>query len=152
MPDRLAAHPFFAGLAVEHLLPLVDLHSVECVQPGTKILRAGAPADAVRLIEEGRVALFLTEHPGATPFETLGPGDVLGLSWLERTGTWAFTAVAWADVTMLRLPATALRLAMAEDRTLHDHVTEQLNRALVERLHAVRLQHLDIYGGPDAGR
>lgn len=152
MPDRLASHSFFAGLATEHLMPLVDLYTVERVPPGARILRAGAPADAVRLVEEGRVALFLTDRPGGSPFETLGPGDVLGLSWLERTGTWAFSATAWADVTMLHLPADTLRLAMAEDRVLHDHVTEHLNRALVERLHAVRLQHLDIYGVADAER
>ncbi len=152
MPERLAAHPFFAGLPAEHLIPLIDRYSVENVAPGGIILRAGAPADAARFIEVGRVALFFSDAPGATPFETLGPGDVLGLSWLERVGTWAFTATAWADVGMLSIPAAELRLAMAEDAVLRHHVNERLNLVLLERLHAVRLQHLDIYGGPDAHR
>lgn len=152
MPERLAAHPFFSGLAVEHLIPLMDRYSVEIAAPGATILRAGSPADAARLVEAGRVALFMRDTPGAMPFETLGPGDVLGLSWVERMGTWAFTATAWSDVTMLHIPAAELRLAMAEDSDLRHHVNERLNSVLLERLHAVRLQHLDIYRAPDAQR
>ena len=152
MTERLALQPFFSGLAPEHLIPLIDRYTVETVAPGGTVLRAGLPADAARFIETGRVALFLSDVPGSDPFETLGPGDVLGLSWLERMGTWAFTATAWSDVTMLHIPADELRLAMAEDPVLRHHVNERLNGVLLERLHAVRLQYLDIYGSPHAER
>lgn len=152
MIERLLAHPLFEGLTEEDVSELVDHIEVQKFDAGQTILRADELADALRLILDGRVALFMHEGPRATPFETLGAGDSVGVSWLRPGGTWAFTAVAWTPVTTLAIPADALQAAMAADDELRHQVNEALNRVLVSRLHSVRLQHLDLYGSPHAHR
>lgn len=152
MTDRLRTHPLFEGLADERLDPLASYAMFEEFDAGEKLLRADGIADTLRLILEGRVALFLNEGPRATPFETLGPGDAVGVSWLRPGGRWAFTAVAWTYVTTIAISASALHTAMNEDPELRHRLNEALNRVLVSRLHSVRLQHLDLYGSPHAHR
>ena len=152
MINQLGDHPLFSGLSDGQLEPLASRAVVQEIDPGTTILRADATADTLRLIVEGRVALFMNEGPRATPFETLGPGDAVGLSWLRPDATWAFTAVAWTYVKALAIPAANLHFAMDTDVALRHHVHAAFNQILVSRLHAVRLQHLDLYGSPHAHR
>jgi CRP-like cAMP-binding protein len=56
---------------------------VRWTDPGERLLSEGDPADEFFLIRRGAVAVD-TEVPGrgAVTLETLGPGEILGWSWL----------------------------------------------------------------------
>ena len=86
MPDllqKIAAQPFFKGLNAEHLKILAGDAMHTQFTPGQIIFREGDPANRFYLIEEGRVSLEShrrDEVPVAV--QVIGPGDVLGWSWL----------------------------------------------------------------------
>ena len=63
--------------------------------PGDLLLAEGDPADTLYLLRRGRVAIEV-HSPGAGPIviETVGPGAVVGWSWLVPPYRWHFDARA----------------------------------------------------------
>lgn len=148
MRELLAEQALFAGLSSDRLDGL-DV-SVEEFDARQDVIRFGGTANAMRVVLSGRVALSFGGGDPAPPFETLGPGDILGLSWLRDGGEWEFTGTAMVATRFLTITAESLRAAMAADTELRSRIHERLTAALLERLHAVRLQHLDLYRNPNA--
>ena len=83
-PQVLGTHAFLRGLAAEQLALLAETASGVSVSAGYRFFEEGAPATRFWLISSGHVALDLAV-PGRRSLivETVGAGDVLGLSWLD---------------------------------------------------------------------
>ena len=116
---------------------------------GEYLLRVGAPADECFLIEQGRVALEV--HAPARPPEvllTLGPGDLVGLSWILPPYRWACDARAVQPVRVVAIDARRVRERCDVDPRLGYHLLQGVLRAAIDRLQATRLQHLDVYRDP----
>src|SRR5262245_24317870 len=79
----IAGHPFLRGLRPGHLHLLADSAMRMRYDAGQLIFREGDPANRFYLIEQGRVSLE-SHRRDETPAEiqVIGPGDVLGWSWL----------------------------------------------------------------------
>lgn len=145
--DIIKAHPFFA-----------ELHEISCevlggcaknvrFKAGDYVLSEGSTANELYLIREGRISLEI-HAPGKAGirFQTVGPGEVVGVSWLVRPYRWAYDARALEPVRAISLDAQCLRSKCDAD---HDLGYEMMNRfvpLLVQRLQATRLQLLDLYG------
>ncbi|MGA8259333.1 MAG: cyclic nucleotide-binding domain-containing protein [Arenicellales bacterium] len=140
-------HPFFAGLPEEYCSLLSGCARNVRFEAGQYILREGEPANELYLIREGRAALevHVPGHPELT-FQTLGPGEVVGVSWLVSPYRWSYDARALERIHAIGLDAQCLRGKCDAD---HDLGYEMMNRflpVLVQRLQATRLQLLDVYG------
>ena len=121
--------------------------SVEFI-PGDYLLRVGAPADECYLIEQGRVAI--EAHAPARPADvlaTLGAGDLVGLSWILPPYRWAYDARAVQAVRAIAIDGRRVRERCDADPRIGYHLLQGVLRAAVERLQAMRLQHLDVYRG-----
>lgn len=118
---------------------------------GTTIFREGQAAEGCWLIHDGQVALE-TSVPGRGPVvvQTLGPGDVLGWSWLVPPHRWQFTATASGQVAAAELDTTRLLELADEDPALGYPLALGLMDAVAARLHATRSRALDLYGSPRA--
>lgn len=142
--SHLSEHPFC------HLLTRAEVRALEAIaepasfEPDDYLLRAGHAADRVYLIWAGHVAL---EVQGRI-LQTLGPGDLVGLSWLESPHRWKFDARAVERTRTVHLDAEELRDLMARDEALASRIYRQVNRALSQRLESARLRLLDLYGAP----
>ena len=97
----------------------------------------------------GRVALSV-DAPGRGPltFQTVGPGEVVGVSWLDGSARWAWDATALEPVASLALDAGRLRDACEADPALGYALMKRFVPVLLQRLHATRMQVLDVYGDP----
>jgi CRP/FNR family transcriptional regulator, cyclic AMP receptor protein len=116
---------------------------------GTTIFNEGQAADGCWLIHEGRVALE-TFVPGRGPVvvQTLGPGDVLGWSWLVPPYRWQFTARASEQVAAAELDTARLRELADTDPALGYPLALGLMDAVSARLQATRSRAMDLYGSP----
>jgi CRP/FNR family transcriptional regulator, cyclic AMP receptor protein len=139
--------PLFSGLEA----PLGNLIA-GCVRnvafkEGHYLLHEGAPADEFYLIRQGAVALEIAApaHPPAV-FLTVGPGEIVGISWLTPPYRWTFDARAMEPVHALGIDAGCLRNKCEADHDLGYELMKRCLSALVQRLHATRLQMLDVYG------
>jgi CRP-like cAMP-binding protein len=128
-------------------LDLFESVSREARMPADQILfEEGGPADSFFIISEGRVGLELTS-PGKTPLtiQTLGPGDMVGVSWFFAPYRWNWRARALVDTTLVVFDAVEIRRRCAENRDLDLEVLSVLAREVVARLQRTRIQLLDLY-------
>src|ERR1041385_6831175 len=91
----IESHPFFARMKPGHLLIIEKGARKVSFSPGELLFVEGEPANHFYLITHGRIALEAHEPAdGTVPLQTLGPGDVLGWSWLFAPFVWHFRARA----------------------------------------------------------
>jgi CRP-like cAMP-binding protein len=118
---------------------------------GYRLFDEGQPAIGCWILRTGQVSLDLCVPTRArVVVQTLGPGDVLGWSWLLPPRLWRLGAVADEPVTALELDTTKLATAADDDPTLGYRLALGLIETLVTRLHHTRARLLDLYGSPGA--
>src|SRR5262249_3608920 len=120
-------------------------------------LHEGAEESTFYLLRQGTVALE-AYRPGKAPavVETLGPGDVLGVSWVfhggpgseatRAAGAGVLDARARDTVVAFALDGACLRGMMAADDRLGHALSRRLLERVYLRLSRLRLQSLDVYG------
>jgi CRP/FNR family transcriptional regulator, cyclic AMP receptor protein len=114
-----------------------------------RIFDEGQEASGCWLIRHGRVALdTVAPGRGAIVVQTLGPGDVLGWSWLVPPRRWHFGAVAVDEVHAVALDTTKLRALAEADPALGYPLALGLFDAVLQRLQSTRARLLDLYGSP----
>jgi CRP-like cAMP-binding protein len=149
MTIRVQAQPFFAGLPTALIRELCECATPDAFPAGATIFAEGGAADAFWLIEAGTVALGLhVPSRGDEVIETIGPGTVLGWSWLHPPYRWHFGAIAVDAVTAVRFDAAAVRRRCETDAEFGYAMLKRLNPVITERLQAARLRLLDLWGRP----
>jgi CRP/FNR family transcriptional regulator, cyclic AMP receptor protein len=151
----VARHPLLAGLPGDTVERVAGCARNVAFGTGRLLLAEGEPADTMYLIRRGRVAIEV-HAPGAGPIvvETVGPGQVVGWSWLFPPYRWRFDARATGPVGAVAVDATCLRNKSELDPEFGYALLQRLSAVLLERLQATRFRLLDLYGptpGPDAG-
>jgi CRP-like cAMP-binding protein len=144
----LRAQPFFGDLDDTKLATLVGCAKNTRFHAGEYLLREGDAASTFFLVREGRVSLevHIPSQP-ALRVESVGPGDVLGLSWLFPPARVHLDARADGTVLALALDGACLRGKMEADPALGFAIAKRLLALTVQRLERVRLQRLDVYKG-----
>lgn len=144
--DLRGLHPSFNELPDSSLDFLADVGTERRYESGALIFEADGTADEFFVIRAGLVALQMTT-PGREPLvvETLGPGELLGVSWAFPPFRWNWTAIARGDVDVLAFDAGTIHDAAHEDPMLRAALLEAVASEAVDRLHATRMRLLDIY-------
>ena len=111
-PDRdtLSDLPLFAGLASDELLRLAGLFRAKAVPADTLLMSAEQPGEAVYVVVEGTVKVYLEHGEGEQVIlALLGPGDLVGeMSVLGDSArcanvlTLERTDLLWADARSFR--------------------------------------------------
>jgi CRP-like cAMP-binding protein len=117
---------------------------------GAILLEEDAPSDFFYILETGRVGLEITT-PGKAPIvlQTLGPGELVGVSWLFAPYRWNLRARAVIASRAVALDARRIREECGRDRGLGYRVAAVLAEEALKRLHGARLQLLDFYKTED---
>ena len=140
-------HPFFVGIQD----PFCDL-VCGCAKnvrfaAGQYLYHEGDPAEWFYLLREGRVALQLTAPGrGALTFQTVGEGEIVGVSWLIPPYRWTNDARAIDLTRAIAMNATCLREKCESDHDLGYEMMKRFMPIVIQRLQATRMQILDVYG------
>ena len=141
----LGRQPFLRGLPDSQLADLAALCTHVHVPAGQRLFEEGATADRFWLIDAGQVTLdAMVPGQGRVIIETLGRGDVLGLSWLTPPYQWRFGAIARQPMQAFEFDARAVRTACDADPALGYELTQRISRVVVNRLQATRARLLDV--------
>jgi CRP/FNR family transcriptional regulator, cyclic AMP receptor protein len=113
------------------------------------LFEEGDHADTFYVVIEGRVALEITS-PGKGPMiiQTLGPGDLVGLSWLLPPHRWNWRARVMGDSRLIAFDAVEVRRQCEENRDLALEVYQVVADEVASRLHSTRIRLLDLYSRP----
>lgn len=143
----LKKHPFFSDLPEPDLKLISSCAKNVRFESGGIIAKEGQPADEFYLIREGRVAVGLpSPQGGRLTIDTLESGDVAGWSWLLPPHVWQFDLTAVTRVRALSMDGRCLREKCEADPRLGYDLMKRFSHVMVERLAAVRLQMIDLYG------
>lgn len=119
-----------------------EIHLVD----GATLFEEGGVADTFFIIVTGKVGLELTT-PGRAPMviQTLGPGDLVGVSWFFPPHRWNWSARAFGETDLVAFDAIEVRHKCEVDRDLALEVLGVVAEEVVRRLHRTRIQLLDLY-------
>lgn len=106
---------------------------------GSTILREGEAANALFIIEAGKVAIERSAAPGIVLAE-LGPGEFFGETSILQEQPHSANAVARTAVRALRIDAAALHAVLRENVEVGMHMM----RRLVSRLGAVETRRIEL--------
>ena len=111
-------HPFLAGLDRRYARQLAGLASYQSFPAHQVIFDEGQAANVFYLIYKGKVAIE-TALLGCESLviQTLGPGEVLGWSWLLPPYEWHYSARAAEPTDVVALDGKALRARCEADHT-----------------------------------
>lgn len=142
-------HKFFSGLPEETIKLVSGCCRNVRFDPGQYLFREGEPADEFYLVRHGRVALEVNAPGrGAIVIETVREGEIAGLSWLIPPYRRTSTARALELVRAIGIDGKCLRAKCDSDHSFGYQMMLRFVPVLVERINAVRLQVLDVYGTP----
>lgn len=142
--NSLAAHPFCHGLSDAALQQLANLARVQDFSAGSLLVQESQPATSFILIQSGRASIEIhSPRRGSIPIQSLGPGEVIGWSWLVPPHEWHFDARALEPVQAIVLDGSELRQLCQTNHEIGGQVYQRLLRVLAGRLSATRLQLLD---------
>lgn len=146
----LAAQPFMRGLSSEQVAVLARLTCHVSLPAQVRLFEEGSTADKFWLIDAGRVALdAMVPGHGRVIIETLGRGDVIGLSWLLPPYQWRFGAVTTAPLQAFELDGRGVREACVADLALGSELNRRFIAVLVHRLQATRDRLLEACAHPE---
>ncbi len=140
-------HPFFQGLAQQHIEIIVGCAKNVRFEEGEVIFREGDPADQFFFIRKGLVAVeLMVPQRGFETILTVGEGELLGWSWLVEPCRWHFGARALELTQALSFDGKCLRTKCEEDHDLGYEILNRFVHIVTERLDTTRMQLLDLYG------
>lgn len=143
----LGEQPFFAGLSPEFLRLATGCANNVRFEAGEFICKEADPADRFYLVRHGQVALQLfAPGRGAMTFQTVGPGEMFGMSWIAPPYKWTYDARALELTRALAVDGLCLRDKCDHDHDLGYELMQRFLSRTIESLHATRLQLLDVYG------
>ena len=148
--DLLADQPVLRGLEEDDLDLMAGCGRNHVVEPGVFLAREGEPADRFFVVRAGRVALEVHAPTGPLLIETVGPGDLVGWSWIFPPYRWVYDVEALERARLVVIDAACLRDKCNADPAFGYRVMKSFAQVVAERLQATRLRLLDLYGTGDA--
>jgi len=144
----VGAEPLLRGMPEDHVARLATMARHVSFPARHRLFDEGAPADRFWIIDAGEAALdVLVPGVGRLTIETLGRGDVVGLSWLVPPHQWKFGVVCTQSMQAFEFDARAIRAACNEDPALGYALTIRFLGVAARRLQATRTRLLQARPG-----
>ena len=146
--DMFAQHEFLRGLSERHRLLLASGARPFTAKPGQVLAREGESAHAFFLIRSGQVALE-SALPGSDGLliQQVGPGEIVGWSWLVPPHKWQFSCRAVDAVEGISFDAEWLRDLCERDESLGYRLLKQLVIVITQRLANTRRHLVELHCG-----
>jgi len=142
----IARHEFFRDFKPQHLSIFQDCVSDGRYSRDQFLLRQGQGAERFFIVRKGEVRLeLLTPEHGSIPIQTIGPGEIVGWSWIIPPYLSTFDARAVEAVQVITFDASELRRQCERDFELGYRVLQKFSLALSTRLDAARAKLVEYH-------
>jgi CRP/FNR family cyclic AMP-dependent transcriptional regulator len=139
LKTTIAEHPFFQTMRPEHLALLSKNAQQAEFKTDDILFREGEPANRVFLIQTGRIDLEWRSGSGCgVAAEIVGPGEVLGWSWLFPPFTWHFTAEALEPTRAIVLDGGYLLATCENNPEFGYALMKRIAQKVIHRLQSAR--------------
>jgi CRP-like cAMP-binding protein len=139
----------FEGMEEPHLEMVTGCAANVRFEADTFLGRLGEPADRFWVIRQGLVALEVhAPGRGAMVIGTAREGDVVGFSWLLPPHQFRFDVHVLDPTRALQFDGRCLRVKCSQDPRFGHALLSRFSQLMAERLDALSLQLVDLYGDP----
>jgi CRP/FNR family transcriptional regulator, cyclic AMP receptor protein len=156
LENAVANHPFLEGMNPAHLRILAESAMFTRFEAGQVVFHEGEIANRFYLLQSGQVSV--ETRGGAQQvisIQMLGPGDILGWSWLFAPYYWHFSACAVESTQAIFFYGTRLREICEQDREFGFELMRRVTGVLMRRLQMTLRESLRLAnrpsGDPEAG-
>jgi CRP-like cAMP-binding protein len=147
--DVLAGNAFFEGLDEASLDLLADHAKARHVQANEILFHHDETADRFFIVRSGRVALEVPAIEGPNlEVQSIGPGSLLGWSWLIPPYKWQFRARAAEPGELLELDGEAIRAQCEQDPRLGYELMKRFAGLMSDRMVHARRKMMDEWNPP----
>lgn len=139
LPMLKPSHPFLTRMSPAHSRTLLHHASRQEFQIDEVLFTEGAPANRFYLVESGEIAIE-TSSAGTGPvlIQIVGPGEILGWSWMFPPFAWHFSARTLSPTTVICCDAAHLLVTSEEDTDFGYHLMKLISNIVIQRLQATR--------------
>ncbi|MEM9302184.1 MAG: Crp/Fnr family transcriptional regulator [Pseudomonadota bacterium] len=142
--ELLKKNPFFSQMPDGFIEYLADHARGRKLERGDAVFRQGDPAKHFYLLLKGEVNVEVPAITGpALVIQNLGPGQVLGWSWLISPYEWDFQAHAESDAEVLEFDGATVLAHCEADQSFGYQLLKRFTELMSERLHAARRRMMD---------
>ncbi len=139
--------PFFVGMPEEQVALIAGCGGNARFDAGEMLVREGDPADTFYVVRHGTLAIDVhSPTRGSLTVESIGPGEIVGWSWLFPPHRWHFDVRAVSPVRATVFDAACLRGKCDDDPALGYDLMKRFAQVFIDRLQSTRLRLLDVYG------
>lgn len=147
--QSIAEHPFFAGLPKKSVSFLASCAKKRRLVEDDVLFSHGGKADRFFLVLDGRVTVEVAAIQGPSlDLRELGPGDLLGWSWLIPPYQWHFQARAEEPSEVLEFDGAAVLRRCEEDPAFGYDLFKRFSGLMSERLAAAREKMMSEWSPP----
>jgi CRP-like cAMP-binding protein len=135
----------------QHLNPtqIEKIHSISTslkAKEGTILAHEGDKADCFFIVIEGELSICNhVPKKGTKILETLGPGEMVGWSWLLKSSNWSFDVQVHRKASVLKIPAAKIFQLMEKDFAFKEAILVSVIEVLASRLKNTRILFNDLY-------
>ncbi|MGF1579378.1 MAG: cyclic nucleotide-binding domain-containing protein [Gemmataceae bacterium] len=141
-----AEYDFFNNFSEQHLMKLAAGAKTFRLATGEYLAREGAPGSGLYLLQSGQISLHMqAPNKGTVHVQDVGPGNLVGWSWLVPPHKWQFDCRAVDDVKGLGFDGGWLRELCEQDHVLGYQLLKQMITVMHTRAAATRTHLLDMY-------
>ncbi len=142
--DVISDQVFFNDINSEYLELLVKHASNPTFKKGHFLLTKDQEANTFYLIVHGKVAIESNES-GNDPIvvQILGPGEILGTSWLVPPHVWQFDAIALEDTHVISFDGKEIRNMCEENHDFGYDIIKRFTCVITYRLLYTRTKLMD---------
>jgi CRP/FNR family cyclic AMP-dependent transcriptional regulator len=143
----LAAHPFFQGMAPQHLAAVATCGRRVQFKAGDFLCREAEEALDFYVFISGSVSVeIFSARKGPLTTTTVDEGEVLGWLWFEKPYHWHLDARARQVTRVVALGVKALKVKCEEDHDLGYEFMKRYAHYLAVQFRVTKLQLVDMYG------
>jgi CRP-like cAMP-binding protein len=143
----LAAHPFFRGMAPQHLAVVAGCGRRVQFKAGDFLCREAEEALDFYVILSGSVSVeIFSARRGPLTTSTVDEGEVLGWLWFDKPFHWHLDARARQVTRAVALKVEELSLRCEEDHDLGLEIMKRYAHHLAVQFRISKMQLVDMYG------
>lgn len=145
----LTDNDFFSGLASEYVEFLADHARTLRLRKDEVLFHHGTPANRFYLIAAGGISIEVAAIEGPSlQLQQLGPGAVIGWSWLIAPYRWAFQARAEEPTDIVEFDGEAVLARCEEDPKFGYELLKRFSALMSERLQFARQKMMEEWNPP----
>lgn len=141
---RLGVSSFFGGLAPEFRDFLAANAQARRLKEDEVVFRYGEPARRFYLVVDGHISVEVAAIEGpALQLQDLGPGMVLGWSWVIPPHRWSFQARAKTPAELVEFDGNAVLAECEANAKFGYELLKRFSALMSERLHFARQRMIE---------